>query len=148
MTKRDPNFDKHKNIIECREILENNLQCSIPGCNNQLTMFEGPGSKTLCREHQLKDIEYGGMGRSDRLYTYHKEWVCEECGYDAQTDPLFLAIEDEATRDTAMRSYMHGDHLKRRADGGNDSKENIRTLCIKCHIIKTSVQKDWRKPTK
>jgi len=148
MNKRDPNLDEHKSIDECRNILKNNMLCSIPGCNEQLTMFEGVGSNSLCREHQLKDTDCGGMGRLDRPHTYHRDWICTGCGYDVREDPRIKAITDPILKDRAMRMYMHGDHIVRRADGGDDSADIINALCTMCHNIKTATEEDWKIPQK
>jgi 5-methylcytosine-specific restriction endonuclease McrA len=44
-----------------------------------------------------------------------------------------------------MRGIMHGDHLHRKSDGGADVKDNIQTLCCRCHMIKTYKEKDYLK---
>ena len=38
----------------------------LQDCDNKLSMYEGPGSQTLCRVHQLECVEYGGMGKAER----------------------------------------------------------------------------------
>lgn len=120
--------------------------CTIPGCNNPLTVMQGPGSGTLCREHQVSLREYGGMGRIDRKHTFHRDWVCDECGINILEDPRIAAIPDEAVRKQVGRVCMHGDHNKdRKSDGGDDSAENVRSLCFVCHAIKTITQKDYLK---
>lgn len=40
---------------------------------------------------------------------------------------------------------MIADHQKRQADGGDDSAENIRSLCLNCNSDKTILNEDWRK---
>jgi hypothetical protein len=120
--------------------------CCIPGCNNTLTHMEGPGSEVLCREHQLKQREYGGMGRIDRPHTFHRDWICSECGYNVLEDPRLADIEDEMTKRRVGRVLMHGDHHgERRADGGDDSAENIKCLCVVCHAKKTILNEDYKK---
>lgn len=120
--------------------------CTIPGCNNRLTNMQGPGSGTLCREHQLSQIKYGGMGRIDRKHTFHRDWVCEECGYNPLEDPRLADIEDEEVKQRVGRTVMHADHnVIPKADGGDDSKRNCRCLCIVCHAKKTVLNKDYLK---
>jgi 5-methylcytosine-specific restriction endonuclease McrA len=106
--------------------------------------MQGPGSAVLCREHQLKQREYGGMGRMDRPHTFHRDWICEECGYTALEDPRLVGVEDEMVKRRIARTLIHGDHNKtRRSDGGNDSKENVKSLCFVCHAVKTTLEEDY-----
>jgi hypothetical protein len=120
--------------------------CSIPGCGRPLTHMQGPGSGVLCREHQLQQREYGGMGRIDRPHTFHRRWVCDECGTNVLEDPRLADIEDEMVKRRIARVLMHGDHSGvRRADGGDDTAENIRSLCYVCHAKKTILHEDYRR---
>ena len=52
-------------------------------------------------------------------------------------------IEDEYHRLRVMRAIMHGDLYNQRAQGGANTKDNIQTLCVKCHMIKTYKEKDY-----
>lgn len=116
--------------------------CAIPGCNTALTSHKGQGSN-LCREHQKKLIEYGGPGRQGRPHTFHREWICSECGWDALNDPRYKGMSEEEKR-RAIRIVMHADHnITRRADGGGDDANNIVCLCSVCHAIKTVKNKDY-----
>jgi hypothetical protein len=120
--------------------------CTIPGCNKPLTHMEGPGSGVLCRTHQTNLREYGGMGRIDRPHTFHRSWVCSECGYDSLADPRLADIEDEMIKRRVARVLMHGDHHgERKADGGDDSAENVKCLCFVCHAKKTILNEDYKK---
>ena len=38
---------------------------------------------------------------------------------------------------------MHGDHIQLKSKGGADTKDNISTLCVLCHMAKTYTQKDY-----
>ena len=40
-----------------------NKKCMLEDCDNTVSIYEGPGSNVLCREHQLECVEYGGMGK-------------------------------------------------------------------------------------
>lgn len=137
---RDPIFDKPKSLLQIRKDLDKT--CKV--CGKPVSNFEGPGSDALCREHQIQQREYGGMGRIDRPHTFHRDWVCDECGYNALEDPRLADIQDEMTKRRVARVLMHGDHQHRQADGGNDSKENVRSLCFVCHAKKTILNEDWR----
>lgn len=139
---RDPNFDKIKsNSVLIKEF---GKTCKIDGCNNPLTHMQGPGEKVLCREHQIIQREYGGMGRIDRPHTFQRDWICDECGTNILEDPRLAAIEDEMVKRRVGRTVMHGDHnIVRKADGGDDSRENVRSLCPICHAIKTILGGDY-----
>jgi hypothetical protein len=144
MKQRNIIYDKIKSPSQLTSDMSK--QCSLPGCDNPLTHMEGPGSEVLCREHQLKQREYGGMGRIDRPHTFHRDWVCSECGYNVLEDPRLADIEDEMTKRRVGRVLMHGDHHgERRADGGDDSAENIKCLCVVCHAKKTILNEDYKK---
>jgi len=146
---RDPKFDKHKSKQELRLILAEKKKCEIPGCDNLITDREGPGSDSLCRQHQVEQREYGGYGRLDRLHTFHRNDVCECCGQDINDDPRRKKAEEyfgvELTPEqwnAVKRRYNHGDHDTRRVDEGEDTKENINSFCTFCHWIKTEIKGD------
>lgn len=140
---RDPRHDKMKNPAQLSKDM--GKVCCIEGCGKPLTHMDGPGSDSLCREHQLMQREYGGMGRIDRPHTFHRDWVCSECGYNALEDPRLADIEDEMIKRRVARVLMHGDHQHRQADGGANTKENVRSLCYVCHAKKTIINEDYRK---
>lgn len=142
---RDPAKDKMKGQAILREQYRLQSKCKLEDCTNDLTIFDGPGSDSYCREHQLMLTEYGGMGKADRPYTFYRGWVCEKCGYDPREDSQFDDIEDPFHKLRCMRGVMHGDHLERQAAGGKDVAENIQTLCCRCHMIKTYKEKDYLK---
>lgn len=136
-------WDQPKSISQLKKDL--GKVCSVPGCGKSLTHMQGPGSGSLCRDHQLMQREYGGMGRIDRPHTFHRDWVCDECGYNALEDPRLADIADEMTKRRVARVLMHGDHQLRQADGGDDTKENVQSLCFVCHAKKTILNEDYLK---
>lgn len=141
---RDPNKDERKSIAVLKEQHRKNKTCMLVDCANPISVFEGPGSDSLCREHQLDCVEYGGMGKAERPHTFYRGWECSTCGYDPRKDDLrFGHIEDEYHKLRAMRGVMHGDHIHLKSQGGNDSKINIQTLCVLCHMAKTYGEKDY-----
>ena len=140
---RDPSKDKLKSTSILKEQYRTACKCNLEDCSNELTNFDGPGSDSYCREHQLQLAEYGGMGKADRPHTFYRGWVCECCGYDPRVDPAFDDIEDPFHKLRCMRGVMHGDHLERKSDGGKDIAQNIQTLCCRCHMIKTYKEKDY-----
>ncbi len=119
--------------------------CETLGVTEPLTHMTGPGSRKLCRTHQLLLREYGQLGRLDRPHTFHRSWECSECGYNPLTDPRLADVHDEMEKRRIGRILMHGDHEVRRTDGGNDSKQNIKSLCYVCHAKKTVLNKDYLK---
>ena len=150
MTKlRDPSRDKFKSQAVLKEQIVKNKLCTMPGCNHPLSMFDGPGSDILCREHSLKLVEYGGPGKIDRLHTLHRKWVCDDCGCDVSEQ--VRAKYPHYERDNPVlfnrlcRNRIIGDHQVRQADGGNDSEANIRSLCLNCNSDKTIISEDWRR---
>ena len=140
---------KRKNGTKLKEQIENNLCCKLEFCTNTLTLFEGPGAKHLCEEHQLQQREFGGMGRLDRPWTFSREWSCGWCGYSPKDDPFFdnppVPFDSEVHKNQVMRSTLIGDHLTRKVDGGGHGKDNVQTLCQTCNSKKTSLFKDFVK---
>lgn len=126
--------------------------CIVPGCNEHLTQMQGPGSGVLCRTHQLKQREYGGMGRIDRLWTFHRKKHCQQCGFnpfeDTANKHFSLSETNPDLWNRLCRNKLIGDHIIRKADGGNDTEENIQTLCLNCNSDKTIFNEDWRKADK
>jgi len=144
------NFDKPKSLGQIRKEL--GKTCSIPGCGKPLTNMLGPGSESLCRDHQLLQIEYGGVGKAGRAHTFHREWICSDCGKDVsvEVDKKYpkLRDTDPALFNRLCRNRIIGDHIIRRADGGEDTKENIQTLCLDCNADKTIVNEDYKRGNK
>jgi hypothetical protein len=141
---RDPSKDKLKSNGVMREQYARGVTCMLEDCTNELSIYDGPGSNSLCREHQLECVEYGGMGKPERPHTFYRTMVCNNCGYDPREDELrFGHIEDEYDKFRAMRGVMHGDHIHLKSQGGADTKENINTLCVLCHMAKTYTEKDY-----
>ena len=141
---RDPKKDNLKSDGVLREQHFKGFKCMLEDCNNNISAFDGPGSNTLCREHQLMCVEYGGMGKADRPYTFYRGWVCTSCKYDPREDTIrFGHVENEYDKIRAMRGVMHGDHIKLKSQGGSDTEDNINTLCVLCHMAKTYTEKDY-----
>lgn len=144
---RDPNKDKMKSPSVLKEQLSLGCKCKLEDCDKDVTIFDGPGSENYCREHQMMLTEYGGMGKADRPHTFYRNWVCENprCGYDPRQDPEFEDIDDPFHKLACMRATIEGDHGDLKSRGGADTKENITTLCCRCHRIKTMKNKDYLK---
>ena len=146
---RDPNKDKLKSASVRMKQIQAGLKCKLIDCNNPLSLHQGPGGDCLCREHQLKSVPYGGLGKPDRPHTFYRGWVCvgtesfPGCGYNVQEDPRFEQIEDPFVRLRAMRTCMDGDHQVLKSMGGEDTQENISALCGTCHKIKTIMEQDY-----
>lgn len=140
---RNPAKDKMKSQSILREQYRVQSKCKLEDCDNDLTIFEGPGSDSFCRNHQLELVEYGGMGKTDRLYTFYRNWICSDCGYDPREDPSFDDVEDPFHKLSCMRATLEGDHGDLKSKGGSDTKDNITTRCCRCHRIKTMKNKDY-----
>jgi hypothetical protein len=146
MSFRLPDDDVRKSPAIIKRQLANKLVCCVDGCGQPISQQTGPGSDVLCRSHQVKQREYGGMGRYDRPHTFHRSWVCIECGYNALEDPRLSDVVDEVQKRRIARILMHGDHEVRKADGGDDSAQNIKGgKCYVCHAKKTVLNEDYRK---
>jgi 5-methylcytosine-specific restriction endonuclease McrA len=135
-------FDQIKSKNRLME--DYNKICIVPGCGHNVTIFKGPGDKTHCREHQISRFEYGGTGVPGRYHTYHRsqEYTCIECGWAILEDPRLADVTDEMEKRQIARIILHGDHSVRKADGGEDTAENVRSLCAVCHAKKTVLNKD------
>tara|TARA_B100000902_G_C27321759_1_gene925130 strand:- start:3594 stop:4034 length:441 start_codon:yes stop_codon:yes gene_type:complete len=141
MAVRNPSKDKLKSNAVLKEQLE--VKCMLEDCDNTLSIYDGPGSNSLCRDHQLECVEYGGMGKPERPWTFYRTMVCAKCGYNPTEDSQFEEIDDEYHRLRVMRAIMHGDHIHLKSQGGANTADNIQTLCVKCHMIKTYKEKDY-----
>ena len=142
---RNPERDRPKSFFILKEQAKTNPRCRLQDCSNPLTIYEGPGSDSYCRDHQLQFAEYGGMGKADRPYTFYRNWVCEDCGYDPRVDSAFDDVEDPFHKSACMRATLEGDHQHLQQDGGKDIAANIVTRCCRCHRIKTMKNKDYLK---
>jgi hypothetical protein len=141
---RNPDNDKQKSNSQYLKETRVNSTCMLEDCDRPISIYEGPGSRILCRTHQVECVEYGGMGKPDRPHTFYRNWECTSCGYDPRVDELrFGHIENEYDRLRAMRGVMHGDHIELKSKGGADTKKNIQTLCVLCHMAKTYTEKDY-----
>lgn len=141
MELRDSNKDKGKSLKIIKE--QQHIKCMLEDCDKTLSTYEGPGSNILCRLHQLECVQYGGMGKPERPWTFYRTMECLKCGYNPTEDPQFDDIEDEYHRLRCMRFVMHGDHIQLKSQGGANTKKNIQTLCARCHMIKTAKDKDY-----
>lgn len=143
-------FDKPKSLAQIRKELDK--CCSIPGCGKPLTNMLGPGQDTLCRDHQLLQIEYGGPGKAGRLHTFHREWICADCGKDVseEVDKKYPTLKETSPElfNRLCRNRIIGDHLIRKSDGGEDTKENVRSRCLDCNADKTILSEDYKKGNK
>lgn len=152
MSFRDITFDERKSKHERSKIIVEGKTCTIPGCNELLTFFKGPGNDLFCRDHQVEQIHYGGYGRAGREHTFHRNDVCQCCGQDINHDPRWEKAEaffgvklDNLQKHEVKRRYNHGDHGFRKADGGDNSADNTNAYCSFCHWVKTVINNDGRK---
>jgi hypothetical protein len=138
-------WDQTKSLAQMKK--EQGKTCNVPSCGKPLTHMQGPGSEVLCREHQLKLVEYGGAGKINRLHTLHRKWVCDDCGVDVseQVRLKYPTLEDPILFNRLCRNRVIGDHQIRQADGGDDSEGNIRSLCLNCNSDKTILNEDYKK---
>lgn len=150
MSHRDPNIDLLKEGVGLRNARKS--RCTLPDCNKFLTAYQGPGSDTLCRNHQKEQAEYGGYGKINRPHSFHRNDVCNCCGQNIEDDPRWLKAEtffgivlSDKQRNEIKRRYNHGDHEHRKSDGGDDTSDNTNPYCSFCHWVKTVINNDGRK---
>ena len=63
-TFRNPSKDKLKGASILKEQVRLQARCKLEDCDELLTIFDGPGSDSYCRAHQLQLTDYeGGIGR-------------------------------------------------------------------------------------
>ena len=115
--------------------------CKLPWCDKPRTMYKGVGG-TLCEEHQVKMREYGGPARMDRKWSFNKKECCEMCNFDPNKQELVKKISNPLVQRRTALSLLIVDHIKTQRDGGDDSPENVQTLCITCNFIKTMLSGD------
>lgn len=149
MTIRLAMDDNKKSTAIIKYQIKNKLTCSLDGCDKPISIYEGPGSDSLCRAHQLKQKEYNGLGRLDRPHTFHRKYVCDMCGIDVaeRVRNKYPTLEETSPElfNRLCRNQIIGDHIIRRADGGSDTEDNIQSLCLLCNSDKTILSEDWRK---
>lgn len=149
MTLRLPRDDKKKSAAVIKHQVNHRLICCLDGCDRPLSVYEGPGSDSLCRQHQIKQREYNGVGRLDRPHTFHRKWVCDHCGKnvleEVRTKYPELEESDPIKFNRLCRNRIIGDHIVRQADGGDDSESNLQSLCLDCNSDKTILNEDFRK---
>lgn len=141
MSFRDPNLDRLKegqHLINARK-----SRCSVTGCEDFLTAYQGPGSDKYCRKHQREQNEYGGLAKGVKEYSFSRKDHCENCGFKPSEDPRFTSIDDLKVRNAAIRSVLDVDHK----DGNHDNNDpdNLQTLCKICHGVKTIVNADYQR---
>jgi hypothetical protein len=148
---RDPNFDKPKSLLQIRRDLDKT--CKV--CGKTVSNFEGPGSDALCRDHQIKQKDYGGVGRIDRPHTFHRTWICKCCGKDVfeAVDKLHPGLQEHKPDvfNRLCRNRVIGDHIVRRADARAmgwtdeqiDHESNLQSLCLDCNSDKTILGEDF-----
>jgi 5-methylcytosine-specific restriction endonuclease McrA len=141
--------DERKSPATIKRQLKYKLVCCIDGCGNPISQMTGPGSDRLCRDHQVNQIEYGRVGRMDRPHTFHRKWVCDHCGKDVSEEVRKkfpdLEASDPVTFNRLCRNRIIGDHIIRQADGGDNSKENLQSLCLDCNSDKTILNEDYKR---
>lgn len=131
------------------------LKCTVPGCDNDVTIYKGAGETIYCRDHQLMMIENGGLAKPNRPYTFHKKWKCSnpKCNYDPRDDPRFDDIEDPKIKHQAQRATLICDHIVTQQMGERlgwtldqiHGPDNIQTLCSICDKIKSAQSGDWHR---
>jgi hypothetical protein len=141
---RLPNDDKRKSATSIKKQMAEGKACVV--CGKPISLMSGPGSDMLCRKHQIEGVEYGGTGKSQRPYLFHRGNSCEVCGYEPSTDPdvtQYKGSLDEVEYSRMLRSLMEVNH--RNGDHNDNRPENCQTVCTKHHRIITILNKHYKK---
>ena len=64
------------------------------------------------------------------------------CNFDPNKQELVKKISNPLVQRRTALSLLIVDHIKTQRDGGDDSPENVQTLCITCNFIKTMLSGD------
>lgn len=133
--RRDPTKDKLKTSKPTKI-------CKVDGCNNHISEYSGPGSQSVCREHQLMLREYGGNARLDRMWTFLKKDKCENCGHEPMKNVRLQKLPYDLRR-IVSRMFLQVDHID--GNKNNNNPANLQTLCAECHAVKTYTNGDYLK---
>jgi len=143
------NFKSLKAIKDRRNPSQDSLKkvtptsiCKVDECSNHVSEYTGPGSKSVCRKHQLMMREYGGNARLDRMWTFHKKDFCEgeNCGHIPMNNVRIQSLPYDE-RLVVSRMLLHVDHVD--SNKNNNHPSNLQTLCMDCHGVKTLRNKDY-----
>jgi hypothetical protein len=137
-----------KSLTKIKKQKQQGLKCTIDGCDNDLTIRKGKCQDLLCDDHHKNQIIYGGIGRMDRPWTFHRTLICDICSKNIRDETIkkypTLEEEDPVLFNRLCRNRTVADHKIRKVDGGKDCSENIQTLCLDCNADKTILNEDWR----
>lgn len=133
-------LDKPKTGRDLARIFSEDVCCQVPECGRPLTSYQGPGADLYCRKHQRQLAHNGGLAVPDKVYSFVRSTLCQECGYDADLDPRIVSIDNEVLRNTVIRTVMTVDHID--GNHNNNSSDNLQCLCARCHAVKTAVHGD------
>lgn len=131
--------EKHPTVVRHYEL--HDVTCTLDYCHNYRSKYKGIGSQ-CCEYHQGLMREYGGPGRTDRPWTFHKKKNCDYCDQSPWDHPKVKQIKDELVRDRVAWGMLIVDHIHTQRDGGGHSEENTQTLCLDCNQIKSTLACD------
>jgi hypothetical protein len=128
---------------------ETDKLCLVPGCQEHVTMFRGPGQE-LCDAHRGMLKEHGGLATMDKLYSFQRGYICSCCGKDVR-DQVKVSYEllypgrrwedvPDKMKNEAYRNLMDVDHVD--GDHENNDPSNLRPICKDCHGVKTAIEQD------
>lgn len=98
-------------------------------------------------------LSHGDRSKASHKYLKYRKTFCENIdgrlGFkctttiiNPQTHPKIF--EQNTNVDPAWNGLLHVDHID--GDPSNNNQENLQTLCVCCHTIKTALYEDYRSP--
>lgn len=109
-------------------------------CGKPKSQFEKHMRKYCCNKHSsiwyYSIRSFWDSFRLERIRI--DKFTCVECGFSTRTTDLILNDEDEP-RVRGSDSEFQVDHIIAIVNGGDCFDiENVRTLCVNCHKVKTA----------
>jgi len=87
-----------------------------------------PTLESRCQEHRLPDRRPSTARRGNRTEIDKRR---RQCLARDNFTCLHCGLYDRSGKS------LHADHIVESVDGGSNGLENLQTLCVRCHLVKT-----------
>lgn len=120
-------------------------ECTVVGCAECITLYQGPGQAILCNNHQQNLMDYGGLGKVSVPHSHHRKDMCEMCEYAPADDPNIAIHRDRDPEEfnRHMRQQLEVHHINGRDIPEPDHPDNCMTVCVRCHRKLTTDNQDY-----